>query len=94
VSRYSGGVVWVAKSVRGCNCRMLNVIAMMPRREELFSTKNPWRLGVLAVNSQKTNFNANCNCRIGTVPRIELIVPNAPPPAVGIELFPAAAQLL
>src|SRR5688572_23331845 len=43
---------------------------------------------------QNTNFNANCNCRIGTVPLIELIVPNAPLPGVGMELFPAAAQLL
>ena len=45
-------------------------------------------------SSQNTNFNPNCSCRIGTVPLIELIVPNAPLPAVGIELFPAAAQLL
>jgi hypothetical protein len=45
-------------------------------------------------NAQNTNFNPNCSCRIGTVPLIELIVPNAPLPAVGIELLPAAFQLL
>jgi len=58
------------------------------------SRDSPWFRALKTPGAQNTIFSANCNCRIGTVPLIELIVPNAPPPAVGIELFPAAAQLL
>ena len=54
----------------------------------------PFSLAPLALLPQNTNFNPNCNCRIGTVPLLEVIVPNAPLPGVGMELFPAAFQLL
>lgn len=39
-------------------------------------------------------FNANCNWRIGTVALVSLMVPNAPPPAVGTPFAPATFQLL
>src|SRR5262249_60503432 len=48
----------------------------------------------LRVLTQNITFNANCSCRIGTVALVSLMVPNAPPPGVGMRCAPATFQLL